>query len=60
MKRDDVGLCHRPRVDPLGRLDLGQRLDPITQGSGTFELHRFGGSHHISGEALLDLSSFAR
>ena len=40
VQRDNIRFRNALRVDPLCRLHLRQRLDPVAQGGGAFKLHR--------------------
>ncbi len=54
VQRDHVRLGHALRVDALGGLHLGQRLDPVAQGGGALELHRFAGLLHLRRQRFLN------
>ena len=54
-QREDVGVAHPFGIDRLRPLDEGQRLQPVAQDRGQFEVHRLGRRLHLGAQLGLDL-----
>ena len=58
-ERKNIGIADALRVDRLTTLDEGQRLEPVAQHGGTFEVQPFRSGLHLGGELRLYAGGFA-
>ena len=58
-ERKNIGIADALRVDRLTTLDEGQRLEPVAQHGGTFEVQPFRSGLHLGGKLRLHTGGFA-
>ena len=58
VKGDYIRFAYRSGIDALGRLDLCQCTNAVTNGSRSFKFHTFGSLCHVFGKLFLNFSGF--